>query len=208
MGSRFHILVHHWRKLGQEPQTTGSFQGHEGGLLTGLLLTACSACFLIESRTISTISTISSLMALCTVGSPPAPIAALIKYTAGLPTAISYGEIFSIEVPFSQMTIVYVDIKLASTPTMANLCCTYTHGCEDFHWNTVKPARNHTLWALFPQNHQLSVVPQPWNVDQLAFMVSRVYEYNGPVLSRRHCFAPYTPPHLLFLCSLLCLQRW
>lgn len=56
VGSRFHILVHHWRKLGQEPQTTGSYRGHEGGLLTGLLLTACSACFLIESRTISSIS--------------------------------------------------------------------------------------------------------------------------------------------------------
>lgn len=63
---------------------------------------------------------------------------------------------------------------------------------------TVKTARNHILRALFPQNHRLSVVPQPWNVDQLAFMVGRVYEYSGPVPSRRHCFAIHpTPPPVL-----------
>lgn len=54
-------------------------QVHSEAMKEGLLLTACSACFLIESRTISSIS---SSMALCTVGSHPAPIAALIKSPA------------------------------------------------------------------------------------------------------------------------------
>jgi hypothetical protein len=38
-------------QTGQEPGGRSSCRGHGGVLLTGLLLMACSACFLIEPRT-------------------------------------------------------------------------------------------------------------------------------------------------------------
>jgi hypothetical protein len=58
-GLHFHILVHHWREsrrtqAGQEPGNKNLCRGHGRVLLTDLFLTACSACFLIDSRTIST----------------------------------------------------------------------------------------------------------------------------------------------------------
>lgn len=49
----FHILAHHWRQSGQEPETTSWYRDHEGVLLTGFLLMACSACFLTAHRATS-----------------------------------------------------------------------------------------------------------------------------------------------------------
>ena len=58
-GLPFHIIVHHWRKLGQglrtdqEPGGRSWFRGQERVLLSGLLLMAWSPCFLIQPRTSS-----------------------------------------------------------------------------------------------------------------------------------------------------------
>lgn len=45
------LIVRHGGKSGQEPGGRNSNRGCEGMLLTDLLLTACSACFLTPSRT-------------------------------------------------------------------------------------------------------------------------------------------------------------
>jgi hypothetical protein len=46
----FHSTVHHWRKSGRDPGGRSWCRGHGGMLLTGLLIMACSPCFLIEPR--------------------------------------------------------------------------------------------------------------------------------------------------------------
>ena len=58
-GLHFHITVHHQRKSGQELkqdrnlETGADAESVEGCDLTGLLLAACSACFLVEPKTTS-----------------------------------------------------------------------------------------------------------------------------------------------------------
>ena len=72
-------------------------------LITGLLSTAYSACFLIEPRATSprvappTVDWVLQHQSL-SKGFPP----------TGLPTVRSHGGIFSIEVPSSEMTLAYV----------------------------------------------------------------------------------------------------
>jgi hypothetical protein len=96
---------------GQEPQSSSWCKGHEGSLLTGLLLIACSACFLIELR----------------ITSPgiEAPIigwgfyhtSRIKKMNNGLAySPISWRHFHSGNSAFSEDTSLYqVDIKLAST---------------------------------------------------------------------------------------------
>lgn len=52
------LIVHHpgrpGRKSREEPGDSNSCRGHRGVLFTGLFLTACSACFLIQPRASST----------------------------------------------------------------------------------------------------------------------------------------------------------
>jgi hypothetical protein len=53
-GLHFHSTIHLWRiQTGQHPGGRSWCRGHRGMLLTGLLPTAGSACFLIEPRTTS-----------------------------------------------------------------------------------------------------------------------------------------------------------
>ena len=73
-------------------------------LLTGLLPMACSACFLTEPRTISP--------GMVSLGMDwTFPYQSLIKKVfSRLPTAQSYGGIFSFVVPSSQMALAWVKL--------------------------------------------------------------------------------------------------
>lgn len=87
-------------QIRQEPGGRGWYRDQGGVQLTGLFLMASSACFLIEPRTKGDPT--------LTMGCPlphPTPN----KSLRSLFTAQSYGDIFLIELPSSQMTLTCVE---------------------------------------------------------------------------------------------------
>ena len=100
-GLCFHNTVH-WKKSGKEPGGRNGSRGHEGVLLTGLLLMTFSTWFLIAPRT-------------TTLGAAPPIMDWVFPYQSlmnKMPTSLliaqSYVDIASIEVPSSHMTLVCI----------------------------------------------------------------------------------------------------
>ena len=94
-GLYFHIAVYHQMK--QEPGSRSSYRGSGGVLLTGLLLMACSACFLMTNPGLSAQGE--------TTHSGLGPLQQSLRKC--LPAG-SYVGIFSTEVPSFQITQVCV----------------------------------------------------------------------------------------------------
>jgi len=109
----FQATVHHWGKSGQKPGSRSWCRGHGGALLTGLLLMACSACFLIPSRT-----TFRGVAPPSMAGFPPPPCQSLIKKTPHrLASSQSGGSIFSIEFLSSQTTVACANLTKPTRTT-------------------------------------------------------------------------------------------
>ena len=112
----------------QQPGGRSWCTGHGRMLLTGLLLMACSACFLIEPRNTSPGVMALPRMDWISINHQ------LRKYPTGLCTAQSHRGIFSIEVPSSLMTLPCVKMtcnRQHCFPTLQSQECPMLFRVED-----------------------------------------------------------------------------